>query len=158
MLNRNNVPVNLRSVNRENQNPRHRPGEREQAAGITENTDTGTNRRTPQIPRTTFRGELSLQNTKCFNCHKKGHIAKDCPVPKSRSPPSRRVAIDSSTGPEQDDLWVQRVTSKTKEPMNTHLATRGLTYKVDDVVGEDQSTLGPWNTSFLSPLAVTSSY
>ena len=64
----------------------------------------------------------------------KGHIAKDCPVPKSRSPPSRRVATDPSTGPEQDDLWMQTVTSETKEPMDTQLATRGLTYKVDVVV------------------------
>ena len=59
-----------RSANRENQNLRHRTGEREQAAGTTEKVGAGTNRRTP----TTFRGESSLQNTKCFNCHKKGHL------------------------------------------------------------------------------------
>ena len=117
-----------RSVNRENHNPRHRAGETQQAAGTTEKTDTGTNRRTPQQH---FGVNQVFRTPNVTIVTKRGILPR---IAQYLSPPSRRVAIDSSTDPEQDDLWMRTVTSETKEPMDTHLATRGLTYKVDVVV------------------------
>lgn len=74
-----------RSYNRlpgqEQQGRRSRGNERPPTNGTTEGApgatgaDSGTNQPKP----TGFRGEANRLNIKCFNCHKKGHLAANCP-------------------------------------------------------------------------------
>ena len=60
--------------------------ERSQNSRITEGlqgtTNTGRDTSgTNQPPSSGFRGEASRLHVKCFNCHKKGHLAVNCPDP-----------------------------------------------------------------------------
>ena len=80
--------------------------------------------------------EMSLKIVKCYNCHKKGHLAKDCPIPRGqRTSSTRRIATGSGDTTEQQDLWLCTVTAKTEQQLKeTTVAARGPTYKVDIVV------------------------
>ena len=80
--------------------------------------------------------EMSLKTVKCYNCHKKGHLAKDCPTPRGqRTSSTRRIATGSGDTTEQQDLWLRTVTAKTDQQLKeTTVAARGPTYKVDIVV------------------------
>ena len=60
--------------------------------------------------------EMSLKTVKCYNCHKKGHLAKDCPIPRGqRTSSTRRIATGSEDTTEQQDLWLCTVTAKTEQ-------------------------------------------
>ena len=40
--------------------------------------------------------EMSLKTVKCYNCYKKGHLARDCPIPRGQGTSStRRIATGS---------------------------------------------------------------
>ena len=80
--------------------------------------------------------EMSLKNVKCYNCHKKGHLAKDCPITRGqRTSSTRRIGTVSGDTTEQQDLWLRTVTAKTEQQLKeTTVAARGPTYKVDIVV------------------------
>ena len=74
-------------------------------------------------------GEVSLKTVKCYNCHKKGHLAKDCPIPRGqRTSSTRRIATGSGDTTEQQDLWLRTVTAKTDQQLKeTIVAARGPT-------------------------------
>ena len=74
--------------------------------------------------------EMSLKAVKCFNCKKKGHLARSCPEPR-RKDATRRINA-SETREEKDSQypWIRTVRESQPEP----LAMRGPTYKVLVVV------------------------
>ena len=47
-------------------------------------------------------GEMLMKAVKCFNCHKRGHVAKDCPVPRGQRPQSTRRIAAESGGPTEE--------------------------------------------------------
>ena len=81
-------------------------------------------------------GEMSLKTVKCYNCHKKEHLANGFPTPRGqRTSSTRRIATESGGTTEQQDLWLRTVTAKSdQQQKETTVAGRGPTYKVDIVV------------------------
>ena len=81
-------------------------------------------------------GEMSLKTVKCYSCHKKGHLANDCPIPRGqRTLSTRRIVTGSGGTIEQQDLWLCTVTAKREQQLKeTTVAARGPTYTVDIVV------------------------
>ena len=79
---------------------------------------------------------MSMQAVKCFNCCKKGHLAKDCTEPRGkRVPLTRRVATESADNAETPDLWLRTVTARPDQSsVKVPTAARGPTFKVDIVV------------------------
>lgn len=80
--------------------------------------------------------EMSMKAVKCYNCHKKGHLAKDCTEPRTkRTQPTRRIATESSDNVQAPDLWLRTVTAESNEaPGKVSTAARGQTHKVDIIV------------------------
>ena len=77
-----------------------------------------------------------MRPTKCFNCHKKGHLAKDCTEPRTKkSQSTRRIATQPPNDASAPDLWLCTVTAESEQlPVEGSTAARGPTYKVDIVV------------------------
>ena len=80
--------------------------------------------------------EMSIKAVKCYNCHKKGHLAKDCAEPKPKKIQfTRRIASESSNNTPAPDPWLRTVTAESGPPPGkASTAARGPTYKVDITV------------------------
>ena len=75
--------------------------------------------------------EMQLKNVKCFKCHNKGHVAKDCTQAGNSS---RVIQAEKDTGSDEE-RWI-RVGVVTAEPNSEQPAVgnTGPAYKVDVVV------------------------
>ena len=74
--------------------------------------------------------EMSLKAVKCFNCKKKGHLARSCPEPRRKDATRRINASETQEEKDSQNPWIRTVRESRPEP----LAMRGPTYKVPVVV------------------------
>ena len=74
--------------------------------------------------------EMQLKNIKCFKCHKKGHVAKDC----SQTVNSTRVIAAEETTSDEE-CWIHvRVLTTESTLEQTAVSNTGPTYKANVVV------------------------
>ena len=115
---------------------RTEPGKRRQRTTVAADEDDATattnQQRTPsrrQNQRAS--AEMQLKNIKCFKCHNKGHVAKDC----TQAGNSSRVIQTEKDTISDEECWI-RVRVLTAEPNSeqTAVSNTGPTYKVDVVV------------------------
>ena len=74
--------------------------------------------------------EMSLQRVKCFNCHQKGHLAKNCTLSRKIH---KRVTIQSDVSPL--DSWFHAVFVVDATTGKCQVSSKGPTYNVNIIVG-----------------------
>ena len=75
--------------------------------------------------------ETVVRYMKCFKCHQKGHVAKDCP---QNANSARVIAVDQETTSDEE-CWVRvRVLTTEEETEQNSVSNTGPTYKVNVVV------------------------
>ena len=68
--------------------------------------------------------EMSLKAVKCFNCKKKGHLARLCPEPRRKDATRRINASETQEEKDSQNPWIRTV----RESQPESLAMRGPTY------------------------------
>ena len=75
--------------------------------------------------------ETPVRNIKCFKCHHKGHVARDCP----QTGTSARVIVTTEGISSDEECWIRvGVLTAGSEPEKTAVSNAGPTYKVEVTV------------------------
>ena len=83
---------------------------------------------------------MELKNVKCFGCHKKGHIASNCPERKKKREPSRMIQANIPTSTSNntglEDPWIGILSANNNSDANKDQGVPfvGPAYKVHVVI------------------------